>query len=307
MSHFTVLVIGENPEDQLAPFHEFECTGIDDQYVQDIDRTAEARKEYDDSKKYEDANKEESFLEFVKDYYGWEPTMNPGISEKHKYGYVLVDEKGNVIKCIDRTNPNKQWDWFVLGGRWTGFFKLKEGVLEIVGEPGLFQREAKEGHGDCALKSEIDFDLMRNEAGLKALQEYELAEQVIGHLPMNRPWKEIGAEKKYSDEAREIYRSQPRVMAWGSAAKNRKDWPFGWRSSCDDFLMSREQYIENARNNACVTHAVIKDGKWYESGSMGWWGMVSNEKDSEQWADEFSKLIDDLPDDTMLSVYDCHI
>jgi hypothetical protein len=26
MSHFTVLVIGDNPEEQLAPYHEFECT-----------------------------------------------------------------------------------------------------------------------------------------------------------------------------------------------------------------------------------------------------------------------------------------
>ncbi len=27
MSHFTVLVVGDNVEEQLAPFHEFECTG----------------------------------------------------------------------------------------------------------------------------------------------------------------------------------------------------------------------------------------------------------------------------------------
>lgn len=41
MSHFSVMVIGPNIEQQLAPYHEFECTGTDDQYVQDIDETAE--------------------------------------------------------------------------------------------------------------------------------------------------------------------------------------------------------------------------------------------------------------------------
>lgn len=46
MSHFLVLVIGENPEGQLAPYHEYECTGEDDQYVQDIDFTKEAMEEY---------------------------------------------------------------------------------------------------------------------------------------------------------------------------------------------------------------------------------------------------------------------
>ena len=41
MSHFVVMVIGEDPEAELAPFHEFECTGLDDQYVQDVDITEE--------------------------------------------------------------------------------------------------------------------------------------------------------------------------------------------------------------------------------------------------------------------------
>ena len=35
MSHFTVLVIGENIDQQLAPFHEFECTGTNDEFVKD--------------------------------------------------------------------------------------------------------------------------------------------------------------------------------------------------------------------------------------------------------------------------------
>jgi hypothetical protein len=46
MSHFVVLVIGDNVEQQLAPYHEFECTGRDDQYVVDIDITEEVRNEY---------------------------------------------------------------------------------------------------------------------------------------------------------------------------------------------------------------------------------------------------------------------
>ena len=47
MSHFTVLVIGENPEKQLAPYHEYECTDRADEYVQDVDITEESRKDYE--------------------------------------------------------------------------------------------------------------------------------------------------------------------------------------------------------------------------------------------------------------------
>src|ERR1700694_4103533 len=49
MSHFTVLVIGEDPEVQLAPFHEFECTGTNDEYVQDIDILKQTQEEYQTS------------------------------------------------------------------------------------------------------------------------------------------------------------------------------------------------------------------------------------------------------------------
>lgn len=30
MSHFNTLVAGNDPEWNLAPFHEYECTGVDD-------------------------------------------------------------------------------------------------------------------------------------------------------------------------------------------------------------------------------------------------------------------------------------
>jgi len=46
MSHFAVLVVGENVDEQLAPYHEFESTGENDQYVVDVDKTEEARLDY---------------------------------------------------------------------------------------------------------------------------------------------------------------------------------------------------------------------------------------------------------------------
>jgi hypothetical protein len=35
--------------------------------------------------------------------------------------------------------------------------------------------------------------------------------------------------------------------------------------------------------------------------------MASDEKDKDTWNKEFAKLLDSLPDDTLLSVVDCHI
>lgn len=46
MSHFSVLIIGADHAKQLQPFQEFECTGTNDEFVQDIDNTDEERAEF---------------------------------------------------------------------------------------------------------------------------------------------------------------------------------------------------------------------------------------------------------------------
>ena len=46
MSHYMVMVFGDNVEEQLQPYHEFECTGQDDQYVTDEDVTLEKMVEW---------------------------------------------------------------------------------------------------------------------------------------------------------------------------------------------------------------------------------------------------------------------
>lgn len=53
--------------------------------------------------------------------------------------------------------------------------------------------------------------------------------------------------------------------------------------------------------------AVVKDGKWYERGKMGWFAVVSDEKDKDAWSEEVKQLLASLPPDTLLTMYDCHI
>lgn len=50
MSHFTVIVIGPDYEAQLQPFHEFECIGIDDEHVINVDETERFLAEYKNEK-----------------------------------------------------------------------------------------------------------------------------------------------------------------------------------------------------------------------------------------------------------------
>jgi hypothetical protein len=373
MSHFTVLVVGDNVDEQLEPFHEFECTGLE-KYIKEIDKTEELRKEYEehttrklkspdgelvdpyDDRFYREPTQEElddkgpfgkigaskrlhtetkdwgdglgrrvkvhfvpigwedvkvptqeykSFAEFI-EY--WTSTKTVPFGEEvdvenddYKYGYVLVDDKGEVIKAIDRTNPNSKWDWYSIGGRWSGMFRLKPGAEGETGCPGVMGTCSNDGpeYADQALKGDIDFEFMRNEAKEKAEEEYEEAMKAIQGLtrPEWNSWNELRESMDDIDKARDIYRDDP----FFKALRQVNAW------EPEKFLVDKESFIERASRNAVQTFAILKDGKWYEEGEMGWFACVSNKKEPEDWDELYFQILESIPDDVTLTVVDCHI
>jgi hypothetical protein len=460
MSHFTVLVIGQNAEKQLAPFHEFECTGRDDEFIQDIDETEETREAYQDGtssrykdsdgklhnpyedKFYRDPTPEEvanagplglagigfgngisyfskdwgdgkgyrakvrfvpegmvevdipykelmTFTEYVLKYEEKKP-LKPGQKKtgKHKYGYAELNEQGEVVKVIKRTNPNSKWDWYALGGRWNGFLKLKsfvnsgnrltdteisylavkygttekrikdmakimnknedvfsemneydkkngyvpggyhlqkeiQGLLMVryenarTGEPGVGGGTPRIGYVDEANVGDIDFESMADEAGEEARERYERLEGLCGGtIPkLTVHWKDavLRAENDEVswDKMRDEYHAQPakkkieEIRKRAGLSKQDSDL-IAWLD-LEEYQCTKAEYIRNARDASFSTFAVIKDGKWYERGEMGWWGAVHDEKDKGQWNKQFASLVKGLPPETVISVYDCHI
>lgn len=362
MSHFSVLVIGDDFEQQLAPFHEFECTGKNDQYVQDIDETAEKHEEFKaatqsmvrcpdgtlvdshDDRFYREPTPEElkelgplaftgwsdgkyhrskdwndgqgyrpkiheipsdheqvevpfeSFRAYLADYCEEKEVnkpvdMNLNLDGEHKYGYFIYDQDTDTVeKVIRRTNPNAKWDWYVVGGRWTGFLKLKPGAI---------------GTSDQATKGAIDFDSMRNDAGLKAAQTWDkaaLAKEQAG-FDKNATWESWEAvceRTKDNMVARQEYHDQPVLKA----VKQVFDNPFFEYS---ELLVSRDEYIEQARNKAVTPYALVMNGEWFAKGNMGWFGMSDDKISQASWNDDINSLLDSLSDDTQITIVDCHI
>lgn len=356
MSHFAILVIGENVEQQLQPYHEFECTGEDDEFVQDVDITEDARVEFNARTEKRLKAQDGSLHDFFDDNGNWRPEFSkpdpdaptfapdrrvrfvpPGyeqveipaievrtfadfVSEwhglgivpfgqepnkegDHKYGYILVDEAGNVIKAVDRTNPNKKWDWWTVGGRWSGFLKLKSGATGERGRPGLMGSCADDGPGraDVARKGDIDFNGMRDAAGTKAAERWDKASAARGDATW-QPWEHVRDVLHAGDikAARDAYHAQPAKEAVSKALDNPWD-------GVDEYLVPRDQYVQQARDAATVTYAFVKDGQWFGKGDMGWFGVSSGEGDPNEWNRKFNEMLDELPDDTVITVIDCHI
>lgn len=202
----------------------------------------------------------------IKDKY---PIYENYLSEYH--GIEDNEEQGYSF------NPQAKWDWYQLGGRWSGFFKLKPGAKGVLGKRSWSNENEpiKPNTADQALKKDIDFDAMSQDNFEVASSTYDEFEEKLksGEIDSAIGYFHYGVENK---------------------------------GDRDNYIPeTREEYLK--RQAVVVTFAVLKDGKWYERGEMGWWGIVSDEIEVDKWNDEFKKLIDELPDDTLLSLYDCHI
>ena len=364
MSHFAVMVVhsGEEQavETALAPYHEFECTGIDDEFVQDIDRTEEVLAEYAkctervvvlpdgemvsvyDEQFYRELTEEEQeklgpmlgtgwgqglswesrdwndgkgyrakihdlsgcdvqevpirtpLVKWLTAYYGWKPLTHgeERDPETHKYGYALLDEAGNVSKCIDRTNPNKKWDWYQVGGRYAGWLRSKKHSSEVncckVANLDLVQMKASKELERINWIQELVFKSeMSREAIGAALREKTQTHETWLALP----------ERPRGDEYKEWLQQQPCAL-YRQLREKVSEWDLP-----DIGMLSLNEWIRAVP--ALYTFAVVKDGTWYEKGKMGWWACVSNE--DAEWDTTFQELLSSLNPESYITIVDCHI
>lgn len=303
MSHFTVLVIADDHEAALQPFHEFECTGINDQYVQDIDVTQECA---------EHAGEDDPL---GLDYHGLADKQVTDESEvdrdnEHQFGFAVVRD-GKLVKAVNRTNPKKKWDWWALGGRWTGKLLLKQGRSGEQGEPGLMTAANTDRRRcDAALAGDVDWDGMLADHRQRAAEVFDRITTGVAGRPV-QSWRDTfkrhEAGELTIDAAREFYNGQP-VVKDLLERKVIDAWHGTEELSGVLAAKDRESYIERqAKENAC-TWAVLQDGQWHEKGSMGWWGMSDATDGSRlDYVENFWLTVRALPADARVAVVDCHI
>lgn len=305
MSHFTVLVIGDDYEGQLAPYDENIRVAPHRDYA-DEDALKRYRRVYREEHAGADPTSDEELAAFMAEH--WEET-------------IRCDEKG--IYRLSTYNPNSKWDWYVVGGRWAGYFKTKDGA-GVKGMPGLMGAEAG-GDADIVLKGNVDVEAMRADYGEKAAARYDLAAQILEGLPVAKSWEKVCEETSEAiaalgddpdrdavqqawSVARRDYAAQPAVKAFHERLKDKIDI-LGWDADPGDYQsMTREEYVQAWRDRAIATYAYVKDGEWFAPGEMGWFGMSSEGEDAkEEFIKRFNEMFDALPDDTLLTLVDCHI
>lgn len=295
MSHFAVMVIGSNVEEQLAKYDE----NIEyDEY----DKGEVSEEDKNNMLNYYSNKQGESFSSFDEcyqlhgeDWNGNRWKLNED-GEWHQYSTY---------------NPYSKWDWYSIGGRFSGMFitHVKDGVQDMLnkdnfGECGVFCNKVGI---DSIQKKYIDFEAIRKEAEDAARKKYKEVAACFtnGVIPkLEYTWKQVLEMDNLSniEEKRNFYFSQPLVGDF----KKRTAMLRGY-IDIEDFQRTEEEYVKDAGDNSFVPFAVVKDGEWYERGEMGWWAIVTNEKKRNEWRDIVKHLLDETDDDDLITFVDCHI
>lgn len=390
MSHASLLVVTDGDraptEDELQeillPWHEYECTGIE-RYLVDVDRTDEVMKQFNKPQqvviladgrvlsRWDD----ELYTGTPADIYGNKKfELPPGAREvemtadearTHGIGDPSLDDAAEDwcgAKLADdgryyqRTNPNKRWDWWHIGGRYTG--KLAPGYdpekdpanweecYMCAGTPGRCLPAAitepdeigPDGRipcngcrgtpgrklkwptswvkfsGDQARWGDLDLEGMlaqhREAKGVewdKAEAEFERkAPDKVGLFgQLLQQYEGIVADLRADMEAgRGTGALYQRIEANPRAARLRElvGHANGWDYSIEG-AYSRVAHAATAQPITCW--AIVKDGRWYERGKMGWWGMSSG--DAADWPEAMGAVLSSIRPDQWVTVVDYHI
>lgn len=321
MSHFTVLVIGEEVDAQLEKYDE-------NLRVEWYDLEPEYREEYENgSRRMKKLPNGETVFPWAREYIipgpdgrPWNnkyefPAGTEDVEVPYKEIYpdfvTYVREYHSVEKYKEgdklgyEHNPDAKWDWYQVGGRWTGFFKLKDNADVNnfdISEPGCMTPQADIGYADIVLKGDVDWDEMIKEYQEKRLVHYRQWHNAIRgrEVPL---WKDI--HEKHGEDieaAREEYGNHEVISDLRKAE-------FHWFDDKDVKLYSltKNAFLEKVAKEAITTFAIVKDGEWYEKGKMGWFAIVTDEEDPDSWNEFWYNLVMNLPDDTKLTLVDCHI
>jgi len=320
MSHFTVLVIGEDVEGQLAGYDENMAV---EPYRLPID-LAEAK-------------------DMAQHYLGIDPTtitaITPALAARliahmpaWNGGEGGYDSDGGLY-YLSHYNPDSKWDWYAVGGRWTGFFRLKPDGVGILGDSALHPLEQmvsnlltrvapadvkilssdtpapQPGTADQAQKRSIDWEAMIAEKAASSLAIFRSYEDCFAGKVIP-PFKDFLTRATDAHAARAAYWADPVIAAIRSRECERGEsltWTSDYRSFFADGKL--DIFVTRQVSGRIATYAVVRDGEWFAPGDMGWFGM-SSESDHEQdtWhAQFFDRFIAPLHNDAWLTVVDCHI
>ena len=227
--------------------------------------------------------------------------------------------KDGVLMETTTTNPDGQWDWWVLGGRWRGFFNLLDDVefdaQFHLGEPGTFEKLAQ-GRGEKGLCYEtlhradrvrvgdIDFQCHRDDAKRLARKSFARWRDAHSKQPRAVGWSTMRDQSDDGHQrSRERYNAQPAIVKYKEFCLTNDI--HHWGCPVDSLGYDEQALVEYAASAALTPFAAIIDGEWLTSGA-GTFGDLISEPLTLAWNKRVNDMLVDTDPETIVSLVDCH-
>lgn len=289
MSHFSVMVVGEDIEGLMAPFQENNMGDCPEEFLEFIEE--ESFEEEWEKNKEEDQTKEEYALDMC---------------------YEVVDGKYGYY-----SNPNSFWDYYTIGGRYSKSLVLKgnEGYTDQAYkkdidiekmEADLFN-EAINFYDFAAKTINLTLPFHTPEDILKRIIPNQIMSEAYHLYHLQGLSKQIRNLKTSNNEDRD----------------NMFCLRFAEAQQIEDLKTGRENYANIIALKAINAYAllkeapknrigetkglIVKDSLWMSRGEMGWFGYSNNSYSEKKWREIFKREWGDIGDDELITICDCHI
>lgn len=214
----------------------------------------------------------QSFEEFVEEEYG-----TPYFKEQKAFGYYY--------------NPDAFYDWYSIGGRWPDMFLVKDGCKEY----GIADRswmcgdetkKAPEGyHWTCAAR--------KKDIAWKAMYDWELEQAKERYARLVHAFETgtlpEGMRGRITEEG---------ILIFGELVYHKGETE-------DEYL---ERYINLKRKKYPINvYAFLTEGSWTTADRFIPDGENSRIEDNPEWEDDLEQFIDELDDEAVLVIVDCHM
>lgn len=187
------------------------------------------------------------------------------------------EECSGTGKRMSTYNPDSQWDWWQVGGRWTGAFTAAD---EQPYEPGMDPGNIE----TCVICGGTGKRLWITDL-VPAGSEGSQGLQYLGKKPgeeFTRPARE-GEEHVAEENDCNACEGTGQAVAWSSQ----------WRAFPGDVVPVAEWLakLEGDKGLEVVPYALVTpDGAWHQRGKMGWWGMSRDDVSKQDWHEQVIAL-----------------
>ena len=254
---------------EVEPHIEKDKEEIEEEYKEFKKELKEKIKKKEKVEEWEIKSSKESLKEWVKSYHGYE-----------------LDEKGNATSTF---NKDSFYDWYVVGGRWSGILKIPENDNEQLLE---FIEDREENRDDESIKgNSAKISLILNK--LKGTKE-KVKIMNEGKAQMVSSFDSFFSGFGWADILREF-------VGHEKLTKKEDELYKKVETRVKEFIQKFDF------DNPYVLGKVLDpEGNIHEGEEYGWFGISNNTISPEVWLDEYLKLLEKHKDDYMVSL-DCHV